>query len=127
TDLQDALGEAAAGDEIWVATGVYTPSAIYTESFQLVPGAGLYGGFIGSESEREQRDWETNPTVLSGDIDNNDITDPTGVVTSLLNVVGRNSFHVIYANGTTGTPITETTVVDGIIITAGWAATASLL
>jgi len=70
TDLQVALAAAEWGDEIWVAKGTYKPAsgADRTVSFVLEAGVGLYGGFTGAETEREQRNWETNATILSGDI-----------------------------------------------------------
>ena len=37
-------------------------------SFTLVSGIGLYGGFSGRETRREQRNWKKNPTVLAGEI-----------------------------------------------------------
>jgi hypothetical protein len=89
--LQDALSEANANGatnyEIWVAEGVYYPDEgagtiadSRTMSFTLrYNNVQLYGGFTGTETAREQRDWEANVTVLSGDIDNNDITDDYGV------------------------------------------------
>ena len=35
TTLQDALANANAGAEIWVATGVYTPGAFITSTFRI--------------------------------------------------------------------------------------------
>lgn len=69
--LQDALDAAIYGDQIWVASGVYTPTLLLEESFtfQMKSGVALYGGFAGSESELSARDWETNISVLSGDLD----------------------------------------------------------
>ena len=70
TDLQDAIALAIAGDEIWVAEGIYLPSSVQdvTESFHMVNGVGIYGGFAGDEVARDQRDWEANETLLSGQL-----------------------------------------------------------
>jgi hypothetical protein len=121
TSLQGALGSASAGDEIWVSTGTYLPGTAVTESFQLVPGVAVYGGFAATETLRTERDWVANLTILSGDIDDNDIKDPDDVVTATAGIMGSNSDHIVTADGASGTPITETTVLDGFIITAGQA------
>ncbi|MBX3000132.1 MAG: hypothetical protein KF893_16540 [Caldilineaceae bacterium] len=113
--LQDALTAAQSGDEIWVATGVYTPGAARTDTFQLKDGVAVYGGFAGNEAARDERDWEINVTILSGDIDGNDITDG-GVVTDTDNIVGNNSYNVVTGSGTD-----STAVLDGFIVTAGQA------
>jgi len=120
TEVQDALAVAASGDQIWVATGVYTPGIAQSDRFNLVPGAALYGGFdpAGGADQFGERDWLAYPTVLSGDIAGDDHTDPNGVVTSTANINGPNSSHVVWADGTS-TPITETTLLDGFTITAG--------
>ena len=56
--IQAALALSCVSDEIWVAGGTYY------ESIQMEPGVGLYGGFLGNEAERDQRDWTANPSVL---------------------------------------------------------------
>ncbi len=101
--LQDALDAAQFGDAIWIAAGTYKPDASGNRnvSFLLKNGVGLYGGFAGFETELEQRDWEANPTVLSGDIGApGDSTD--------------NSYCILYA-AKTG----FSTRIDGLVIEAG--------
>ncbi len=55
-----AMDASAAGDEVWVAAGVYV------EKITLKSGVGLYGGFAGGEPTREERDPKSNVTVLDG-------------------------------------------------------------
>jgi hypothetical protein len=71
TDLQEALADAYLGaGEVWVAGGTYKPSSTADRraSFRLKAGLALYGGFDGTETERDQRDWIENETILSGEI-----------------------------------------------------------
>jgi parallel beta-helix repeat protein/predicted outer membrane repeat protein len=117
--LQDALTIAQEGDEIWVKAGVHRPTADPSNRsayFALQNGVTLYGGFAGAETSRDQRNWQTNLTVLSGDIDNNDITDPNGVVTTTANITGTNSYRVVVASYQDASA-----VLDGLTITAGQA------
>jgi len=121
TSLQDALAAAVSGDQIWVAEGIYYPDVgsgvtddDRTETFTLVDGVGIYGGFVGTESSLGERDWETNVTVLSGDIDEDDTADPNGVVTDVANITGSNAYHVVTGSGTD-----STAVLDGFVVTAG--------
>ncbi len=80
------------------------------------------GVLLGMKLTIEQRDWETNLTILSGDINGDDTNlDVNYIAESYLDIVGDNNLHVVTANGTTGTPITDTTILDGFIITAGQA------
>ena len=76
TGLQSALSAAVAGDEIWVAAGTYKPTTDTdrTISFVMRQGVVIYGGFAGTETSHNQRNWVAHPTILSGDIgiaDNN--------------------------------------------------------
>ena len=123
THLNSALTAATSGDEIWVARGTYLPGTLVTHTFQISPSIALYGGFAGTETVRDQRDWQANLTILSGDIDNNDTKDARGVVLRSEHIVGQNAYHVILFDmrTITDTAITETTILDGFIITAGQA------
>lgn len=112
--VQTALAQAQSGDEIWVRAGVHYPGTTVTATFALTNGVALYGGFAGMETQRDERNWQSNLTVLSGDVDHNDITDPTGIVSDTANIQGNNAYHVITGSGTD-----NTAVLDGLVITAG--------
>ncbi len=70
TDLQSALSSAFINDDIWVASGTYKPtqSTTRTISFVMKNGVDIFGGFNGTETSIAERDIESNPTYLSGDI-----------------------------------------------------------
>ena len=114
-DLQYALITVAhQGDEIWVKAGMYYPTSNPTDrnaSFSLRGGINVYGGFAGTETDRSQRDWVVNPTILSGDIDHNDLASPAETADQ---VVGGNSLHVVYAYD-----LLVDVYMDGFTITAG--------
>ncbi|MCP4358984.1 MAG: DUF11 domain-containing protein [Chloroflexi bacterium] len=120
TDLQSTLNTiylAYCGvNEIWVAKGVYTPGTTQSDSFNLLSGLEIYGGFAATETLRTQRDWLANSTILSGDIAEDDTVDANGVVTATANIAGTNSYHVV-----TGSGVITTAVLDGFTITAGQA------
>ncbi len=105
--LQAALTAAVAGDEIWVKAGTYLPgsSPNRTASFTMKTGVGIYGGFAGTETARDQRDWKANLTVLSGDLLGND----SGAAN-----VTDNAYHVVV-----GTGAAATAVLDGFTVRAG--------
>ncbi|MCP4709184.1 MAG: right-handed parallel beta-helix repeat-containing protein [Planctomycetes bacterium] len=97
--LQDALDVAIAGDEIWVAQGIYRPDQGVSQvpgdrdsTFQLISGVTLYGGFGGE-------------TVLNGDLSGDDETGGDN---------SENSYHVI-----TGSGADETALLESFVIEAG--------
>lgn len=56
--VPDALSAATAGDEVWVAAGQYIGRITVTAE------VGLYGGFAGTETARDERDPAARETVL---------------------------------------------------------------
>ncbi|HRZ76437.1 MAG TPA: choice-of-anchor Q domain-containing protein, partial [Bacteroidales bacterium] len=116
TDLQDALSLASSCSsvgEIWVAAGTHYPDEGVlqtdndrTASFSLVDGVDVYGGFAGTETSRDQRDWKINVSVLSGEIQQ-DATE------------ANNAYHVVQAYY-----LDSATIIDGFTIREGYASDA---
>lgn len=105
----DAAGEINAvlfaaddGDRVWVAAGTYFPTtdADRKISFFIPQGVRVYGGFTGTETKQNQRDWKKNVTVLSGEINTAGAHD--------------NSYNVVVFKNTDAT-----TILDGFTITGG--------
>ena len=120
TDLQAALGVASDGDTIVVAKGVYTPSAtVKTVAFSMVAGVRVFGGFVGDEivnqSAIDGRDFETNETVLSGDLLDNDGG----------GYFADNSYTVVVFDAWNAA-MSNTTILDGFTISGGYSAGSSL-
>lgn len=59
--IGDAIKDAGDGDEIWVAQGTYKEFVVITNA------VALYGGFAGTETNRDQRDFTWNTTKIFGD------------------------------------------------------------
>ena len=114
----EVLEKSGHGHEFWLAAGSYRPyiapdpsadqkgaadeKSPRERSFTLNPGVALFGGFAGNETARSQRDWERNPTILSGFIDL-----PEGTT--------ANSYSVVVVSGDVGLAAT----IDGLTITGG--------
>ncbi|NJN78829.1 MAG: hypothetical protein HC803_11335 [Saprospiraceae bacterium] len=108
TSLRLAINVTTSG-EIWVAQGTYYPATVANPnrslSFTLKNNVAIYGGFVGTETARSQRDYENNETIMSGDIgvagDNTD-----------------NTYHVIKVSGSS-TAINSSAKLDGFTIKDG--------
>ena len=108
--LKSAMIASRSGDQIWVASGTYTPDPSNRgKSFVLKNGVSVYGGFNGTESNLVERNWLANPTILSGDLLNNDDSE-TGNFAALQD----NSYHVLVG--------ASNAVLDGFTIQGGFAA-----
>jgi predicted outer membrane repeat protein len=99
--LQEALSASSKGDEIWVARGTYYPHATDpTKSFILKEDVAIYGGFSGRETERQQRNYRKNVTVLSGNIGKGDKTKNTKTIVLGADRAVLDGFTVSDAYGT---------------------------
>lgn len=139
--LQDALATAEASGgtvtEIRVAQGTYKPDqganvtpGDRTASFNLVDGVALRGGYGGcSAADPDERDILAHESILSGDLNDNDIPVACTSNSPDCDLFGRlcvndfciisgnnveNSYHVVTGSGTDSTAI-----VDAFAITAG--------
>ncbi len=102
--LSDALSNATSGDKIWVSAGTYYPTAGNNRSISFVipSGVEILGGFPSSGNPTlVNRNPQSNPTILSGDIDQN-------------GTLANNSYTVIYTKD-----VNANTVLDGFSITGG--------
>ncbi len=116
---------AAIGDphpEYWIAQGVYRPDVGVNATaddpattFPLSNGTSLYGGFVAGETSLSERDPAAHPTVLSGDIDENDTVDAHGVTADWNDIVGTNAYHLLTASSTPDASL----ILDGLVLTGG--------
>ncbi|MFC6267391.1 T9SS type A sorting domain-containing protein [Frigoriflavimonas asaccharolytica] len=74
TSLQNALlvNSFNGAKEFWVKAGTYTPGTSQSDMFTIYPNQTVYGGFNGTETMLNQRNFRTNSTILSGDLLGND-------------------------------------------------------
>lgn len=123
-NLEDALRfhDPSPPTEVWVAKGIYYPDEGGANqdndkqaSFHTKTGLILLGGFSGSEISSDQRVPLTNPTILSGDLEQDDIDpDGDGLITRSEDLVGVCSNAAIYLSSGV-----ENALIDGFIFTAG--------
>ena len=111
-DLQSALDIVLTPQQIWVAEGTYFPSVEVGgtgsrySAFQMKNGVGIYGGFNGTETSLDQRDFLTRITILSGDIGTaGDSTD--------------NCYHIFFNRQVINPVLDNTAVLDGFTISDG--------
>lgn len=78
--LQDAISAASntSIDSIWVTAGTYKPDrpinglpeqgSLKDWVFHIDKSVKIFGGFSGNETHLSQRNWQTNPSILDGDL-----------------------------------------------------------
>ncbi|MCE9613511.1 MAG: autotransporter-associated beta strand repeat-containing protein [Lentisphaerae bacterium] len=89
--LAYATANDASGDQIWLAGGTYRPGSIVT-NYTLGAGVSLYGGFAGTEATRAERVNPTlNPSILDGDVNNNDLYELGTDSSNLVTIAGANT------------------------------------
>lgn len=120
TELEDALSIATNGDVILVAKGVYYPKQGWDiegnennvnqrkSTFRIPSNVKIYGGFDGneinfSEEMLNSRDFDTNETILSGDI-------------GVRDDIGDNVYHIVQF-----IDVTDTTELNGFTLKDGLA------
>jgi hypothetical protein len=111
TNLEPAITQFTAANEIWVAAGTYKPTATTrVATFSMKNSLKLYGGFNGTETLLNQRNPKTNITILSGDVNGNDNTTVTAAETTRQD----NLYHVITVRGNV-----KNIIIDGFTISGG--------
>jgi predicted outer membrane repeat protein len=122
TSIQDALTDADAADkpiEVHVAKGVYKPyqgAESSSIAFRLINGVTLSGGYAGlKEQDPNIRDVEKYRTILSGDLngDDIDVNNPSDLPSELTR--SENFAGIVIGSGTD-----RTAVLDGFIIAGGY-------
>lgn len=127
-DLQDAIDMTCVCEniEIWVAEGIYLPTRDKfmnssnavddrTNTFYMICELEMYGGFDGTESFRQQRDFMNNITILSGDFADNDVlvSDISASDYPAQNME-ENAYTVVHSFR-----LTNNTIIDGFQIRGG--------
>ena len=95
-DLSAALSQLGAhlaqdeceSGEVWLQAGTYTPGQNSEDSFELISGMTLYGGFAGNETTAAQRNLGQQTTTLSGDLESG------GKSSNVVRVIGQSGSEV---------------------------------
>lgn len=114
-DLQAMIDASTGEDSIWVAKGIYKPTkapwptttnnAPVTErdnAFVIKKNVKIFGGFAGTETLFEERDFVLNETILSGDLNNDNVAsigDAYHIMVSLNNSDGSEVNGFIFQHG----------------------------
>jgi parallel beta-helix repeat protein len=113
-----ALSVCQGGDEVWVANGTYR------ETVEIPCSVGLYGGFVGNETDRGARNASANPTVFDGGGGSIDV-----VTARFFNTVvdgftirnGENGVNVISGLAMVTNDLVSGNIEDGVCVNDGTA------
>lgn len=101
--------------DIWVAAGTYKPGTSRNDSFGFsIDNLQIYGGFNGTETTVAERSISANPTILSGDLNDDDQG-----VSITASYKSDNSYHIVNLNA-------NNVNIDGFTIEKGHAYGTSL-
>ncbi len=110
SNIYSAWNNSEEGEEIWVAQGTYLAAESRMGFTVLNKNIKMYGGFIGTESSLTERDANQNTTIISGDINQDDIVGDT------LNK-SDNAMHLLFLD----TLVNNNTIIDGFTFRNGQA------
>lgn len=132
TNLRNALDLAQEGDEIWVQgfreaethdkDKHYCVPADMPDGFVVREGIKLYGGFAGTENSIDERLFTekvfcfTYRTILTGDINDDDVINPLTLIFPSNTTRTDNATHVLVVHsgtGSTATTVNGFTIADG--------------
>lgn len=110
TNIYSAWNNSIEGDEIWVAQGTYLAAESRMGFTSLNKNIKMYGGFLGTEANENERNAEVNVTIISGDINQDDIQGDT---------INRldNAMHLLFLD----TLVNNNTIIDGFTFRNGHA------
>jgi len=111
TNIYDAFNSAEEGDEVWVAQGTYIAAESRTNFVTLNKNIQIYGGFLGSETQLDDRNAESNITTITGDINGDDVPD------DFITNKEENAMHILFLD----TLVNNATIIDGFTFRNGHA------
>jgi len=112
-----AMIDAVCVEQVWVAAGTYKPGTRASDYFSMKEGVKIYGGFPATGNPTmADRNWKTNVTILSGDLNGDDVITGSGKTLTITNN-RENSISVVrnYYKGLTN----ENSLLDGFTIRGG--------
>lgn len=114
TNIREALVNSNHNAVIWVAKGVYTPDTSNRNiAFTIAKhNLKIYGGFAGNETQLNQRNFKTNVTIASGDLQAND-QNQNALYLNVANTTRNDNSHRVF------TIAGENALIDGFTISDG--------